>query len=149
MHFQGRLSVIIEEYLLWTNKNKDYTSVHMKFCYIFLLLWYTVRQGPDYYHPSQFSVKHKKLLLTHVAPSSNRDFLVTPGRMAPVKGGVAISGSREKKKLKNWRIQILCSKMHIQEVLNLKLIIVRRDLKVASVVHSWMLCSQVLWTFIP
>ena len=24
MHFQGRLSVITEEYLLWTNKNKDY-----------------------------------------------------------------------------------------------------------------------------
>ena len=31
--------------------------------------------------------------LTHVAPSSSNDFLVTPGRMVPLKGGVAISGS--------------------------------------------------------
>ena len=31
--------------------------------------------------------------LTHVVPKSSRDFLVTPGRMVPSKGGVAISGS--------------------------------------------------------
>ena len=30
-------------------------------------------------------------LLTHVAPNSNREFLVTPGKMVPSKGGVAIS----------------------------------------------------------
>ena len=31
--------------------------------------------------------------LTHVAPNSSRDFLVTPERIVPSKGGVAISGS--------------------------------------------------------
>jgi len=36
--------------------------------------------------------------LTHVFPSSSRDFLVTPGRMEPSRGGVAISGSAGKHK---------------------------------------------------
>ena len=33
------------------------------------------------------------LILTHVAPSSSNDFLVTPGKIVPPRGGVTISGS--------------------------------------------------------
>lgn len=58
--------------------------------------------------------------LTHVAPSSNKDFLVTPGRMAPDRGGVAISGSPWKQEVKIWQqyytIQ-LCHTLAIQETL--------------------------------
>ena len=34
-----------------------------------------------------------RLFLTHVAPNSSRDFPVTPGRIVPSNGGVAISES--------------------------------------------------------
>ena len=35
----------------------------------------------------------REIQLTHVAANSRRDFRVTPGRIVPLRGGVAISGS--------------------------------------------------------
>ena len=37
--------------------------------------------------------REREIYLTQVAASSRRDILVTPGRIVPFRGGVAISGS--------------------------------------------------------